>query len=177
MKAQLKSIETKQELDSKIKKYGRIRNTSFALVIVGAISGFGALGYNILSTIDSPEIYTDAQTTLQKLGNKRKSLESELSGLSYQNPVVKEAIGLFRYSEKMSKLDRAIQSVKEDISEIKKTPEFMQYLQKINQKTKNFQIGYFGGICSMLLGGFGGNYFSSKKRKFMLQRRKLEKNN
>jgi len=162
-----------EELKRKETFYRRIRKVGWAGYFAGLAIAMTSLA-NPLFLPEEPETYREylgAKKTLSRLETKRNSLASKLQ-VEYETPEVREALDNLYKSEraKISELDRAIVSVREDIDEMKQKPEIRDYEKKEEKIIRRTMIQFLGGFLGCLLSISVAAYFAGKEMKYKIER-------
>lgn len=160
------------QLKKKIKIYKFGKYISQAIFYIGAFLVFNMSSEE--SPLEKPKIideYRKAQMTLLKLESSKLTYEDykwKIQQFPYKNKEIRFILG---DDTQISKLEEAIYTVKNDISEIEKNSEYIEYNKKFDEsKRKRTKKGAYGAITA-LFGLFTGMNFIAKETKL---KRKLE---
>ncbi len=160
---------TKQELESKIRNGCR-----FLKIGIGVgVSGIFIALHSIFYEPEHPKIYenyVNAQRTIQILEYTRKSLEK--IEIPYKNQIIKENIdSVYNVKrEKISKLNKMLESVEKDISVMKESPEIIDYNN--TKRKQNNKIGF--GVLGEFFGGLLVVYNSLRWEKYKSKLKELK---
>ena len=176
--------EQQAELDKLDREEKRWFRRSMISLGLGGVLFLSGIAYSVINIVNpsptKPEIvqtYNNAQTTLNKLESLREDLSERLN-VPYDIPEVRGTLdSVFeREKEQIAQLDRAIMSVREDISEMLQNEEFKDYFKRVNRRNRAIDNGFNFASYTLLLCTLGTLACLSKQTKSYNKRRKLEAN-
>lgn len=153
---------TKEELEGKVKKYGRLKKLGLTAMLAGLV-GLGSSAYFAydFTKYPAPEIYSryqNAKETIEILKeNRGKLLSLETSFIPYKNKEVEDVTETYSIIKgiglgKMLEGHNAIESVERDMKVMENDSVFKGYL---NEKKKEKKILNWWLNLSLLLTGGG----------------------
>jgi len=147
---------TLEEIQNKVRKYKRRGRIS----LVTLFGGLGLVLYSVLGTgpSDRTDIinnYKNAKNTVYKLEHKKGYLTDLVKyGVPYENSEVRESLDMISENTKqeITYLDKAIESVKVDISEMENNSEIRKYNKNEKKKKIGGTIAVITGFPMMVYG-------------------------
>ncbi len=166
-----------EETKRKSRTYKRFATMGvFGTFAAGAVITMSSIGIPLFFPPKQPDnyqTYLNAQTQLTQLESMKNNLASKLE-VVYETPKVREAFDCIYESERqqISKLDKAIEIVREDISEIEVEPEITQYLEDRKKQEKRVVPIFISGLAIMFSSFIPALVFGKKFDSYL---KKLEK--
>lgn len=154
-------VYTPEQLKKKIKGYGEKVTASIITMVAGVAIALS----NLVMLPPSPEApnlgkeYINAKETISKLKIEYNSISQFFP---YKNEEIQ--IILNRDTTQISKLEKSVKMVEEDIFKMEENPEYIDYVNKKNKRDNKPTYGFLIGAALYLLGSIGSIIFSNKKK-------------
>lgn len=162
---------TSKQSEEKIKGYKRKTLASIITMSAGGVVLLLSV-LRLSSPLEAPKEYNNAKETITKLEIMYNLAKNQT--FPYKDGEIQFILN--KDTLQISKLEKAMQIVKDDISKMEKSPEYIEYNNKDKGRDNKYAASFIAGLVAYALGTMGKIIFSDKikglKLKQMLQVKK-----